>query len=308
MRPPAWDISWTGKRQRKDIQEICDKYKFSIPLDEKAQDLPVSLLQQVEIVKVLYKGADIIILDEPTSVLTPQGIEGLFDAIRFLVGTGKTVLFITHKLKEVMEISDCITVLKNGEVTGNVRPGEVDEAALASLMGRARGHPHRPEGGKAGGGPRARGEGPARPGQRRKRSASRGSTSRCAPGRSSAWRAWPARDRRSWSRRSSACAGRRRGRCSSRARTSPRKAAANAAASASATCPQDRLGEGANVEGSIWQNAIMGYHIAHGFRRRLLLDRGEIDAFSRAVVRQFAVKTPSLETKVRTLSGGNTSK
>ena len=72
--------------------------------------------------------------------------------------------------------------------------------------------------------------------------------------------------------------------------------------------PQDRLGEGANVEGSIWQNAIMGYHIAHGFKRKLLLDRREIDAFSGQVVKQFAVKTPTLETRVRTLSGGNIQK
>ena len=122
------------KKARKDIQEICDKYKFSIPLDEKAQDLPVSLLQQVEIVKVLYKGADIIILDEPTAVLTPQGIEGLFDAIRYLTEHGKTVILITHKLKEVMEISDYITVLKNGRVTGNLTPAEASEQLLASLM------------------------------------------------------------------------------------------------------------------------------------------------------------------------------
>lgn len=118
----------------KDISEIAEKYGFSIPLEKRVSELPVSLLQQVEIVKVLYKGAEIIILDEPTSVLTPQGIEGLFRAIRYLTEQGKTVILITHKLKEVMEISDYITVLKNGVVTGNLRPEETDEHGLANLM------------------------------------------------------------------------------------------------------------------------------------------------------------------------------
>ena len=122
------------KAAKKDIEEIAHKYGFSIPLDERAEDLPVSLLQQVEIVKILYKGAELIILDEPTAVLTPQGIEGLFQAIRYLTKHGKTVILITHKLKEVMEISDYITVLKNGEVTGNLYPGDTDEHGLASLM------------------------------------------------------------------------------------------------------------------------------------------------------------------------------
>ena len=67
-------------------------------------------------------------------MLTPQGIEGLFQAIRYLTKHGKTVILITHKLKEVMEISDYITVLKNGEVTGNLYPGDTDEHGLASLM------------------------------------------------------------------------------------------------------------------------------------------------------------------------------
>ena len=82
----------------------------------------------------MYRGVDIIIFDEPTSVLTPQGVEGLFEAVRFLVKNGKTVLFITHKLKEVMEISDSITVLKNGRYVGTVKPEETDEHGLATMM------------------------------------------------------------------------------------------------------------------------------------------------------------------------------
>lgn len=103
-------------------------------LKQKAEELPVSCCLQVEIVKVLYKGAELIILDEPTAVLTPQGIEGLFAAIRNLTKLGKTIIMITHKLKVVMEISDYITVLKDGEVTGNLLPQETNEEEMASLM------------------------------------------------------------------------------------------------------------------------------------------------------------------------------
>lgn len=105
-----WGIFLNRDKARRKVEDICEEYHFNIPLDERVQDLSVSMLQQVEIVKILYRGVDIIIFDEPTSVLTPQGVEGLFEAVRFLVKNGKTVLFITHKLKEVMEISDSITV------------------------------------------------------------------------------------------------------------------------------------------------------------------------------------------------------
>ena len=129
-----WGIFLNRKKARMRIEEICRDYHFQLPLDARADTLPVAVLQQVEIVKVLYRGADIQILDEPTSVLTPQGIQGLFEAIRFLKAIGKTILIITHKLREVFEVADEITVLKNGKVTGHVLPDEVTEEQLANLM------------------------------------------------------------------------------------------------------------------------------------------------------------------------------
>ena len=119
---------------RKKIEQICKDYSFDIPLNAIVKDLPVAVLQQVEIVKVLYRGADIIIMDEPTAVLTPQGIQGLFRAMRNLVSLGKTIIFITHKLKEVLEIADEITVMKLGKVVGHAIPSEVNEQKLASMM------------------------------------------------------------------------------------------------------------------------------------------------------------------------------
>ncbi len=129
-----WGMFLNRKAARRHAEELCQEYHFNIPLDEQVENLSVSMLQQVEIVKILYRGVDIIIFDEPTSVLTPQGIQGLFEAVRFLVKNGKTVLFITHKLKEVMEIADQITVLKNGRCVGSVMPGETDEHGLAAMM------------------------------------------------------------------------------------------------------------------------------------------------------------------------------
>ncbi|HAE91316.1 MAG TPA: ABC transporter ATP-binding protein, partial [Tissierella sp.] len=122
------------KKSRRRVEEICKKYKFNISIDAKVDELPVASLQQVEIIKVLYRNADIIILDEPTSVLTPQGVEGLFNAIRFLIAQGKTIILITHKLKEVLEIADDITVLKNGRVTGTLSAKDTNELELARLM------------------------------------------------------------------------------------------------------------------------------------------------------------------------------
>lgn len=122
------------KKARESILSICEAYQFQLPLDDKVETVPVAVLQQVEIVKLLYKNANIIILDEPTSVLTPQSVAGLFAAIRRLIVRGKTVLLITHKLQEVMEIAEDITVLKSGKVSGNIQKSEASEELLSKMM------------------------------------------------------------------------------------------------------------------------------------------------------------------------------
>ena len=97
-------------------------------------ELPVGIQQRVEIIKTLYRRADILILDEPTAVLTPQEIEGLFEIVGSLVREGKSVIFISHKLKEVLTIADRIIVLRDGRVVGETRPAETDELQLAAMM------------------------------------------------------------------------------------------------------------------------------------------------------------------------------
>ena len=118
----------------KRIREISDQYGLEVDPGAYIKDLPVGIQQRVEIIKVLYRQADILILDEPTAVLTPQEVEGLFNIIRSLVASGKSIIFITHKLKEVLEIANRITVLRGGKVAGSAIPGQVDEEQLATLM------------------------------------------------------------------------------------------------------------------------------------------------------------------------------
>ncbi len=116
------------------LQEVADKYGFEIDLNKKIYDMSVSEKQTVEIIKVLYRGAEILILDEPTAVLTPQEIKKLFDVLRKMRKDGKSIIIITHKLNEVMEISDKVTILRKGEYIGTVNTAETSEKELTEMM------------------------------------------------------------------------------------------------------------------------------------------------------------------------------
>ena len=127
-----------GKLDRKAIsakvQEISDRYGFGIDPDKKVYDMSVSEKQTVEIVKVLYRGADILILDEPTAVLTPQETDRLFDILRSMKADGKAIVIITHKLHEVMALSDKVAVLRKGQYIGTVKTSETSPQALTDMM------------------------------------------------------------------------------------------------------------------------------------------------------------------------------
>src|SRR5690606_4504864 len=100
----------------KEIEELSTRYGLAVNPHALVEDLPVGVRQRVEIVKALYRQADILILDEPTAVLTPQEIEGLFEVMELLKNQGKSIIFITHKLKEVLRVADRIAVLRDGEL------------------------------------------------------------------------------------------------------------------------------------------------------------------------------------------------
>lgn len=118
----------------KRIREISEHYGLEVDPDAYIKDLPVGTQQRVEIIKILYREADILILDEPTAVLTPQEVEGLFKVLRSLVEKGKSLIFITHKLKEVLELADHITVLRAGKSVGTVTPKGTNQEKLAAMM------------------------------------------------------------------------------------------------------------------------------------------------------------------------------
>ena len=116
------------------IREICDKYGFDVDPDKKVYNMSVSEKQTLEIVKVIYRGADILILDEPTAVLTPQETEKLFTVIRNMRAAGKAIVIITHKLHEVLSVSDRVTILRKGEYVGTVDTKDADEMILTEMM------------------------------------------------------------------------------------------------------------------------------------------------------------------------------
>ena len=117
-----------------EINETCAKYGFKLDPNKHVFDMSVSEKQTLEIVKVLFRGVDTLLLDEPTAVLTPQEIKHLFDVVRNMKKDGKTIIIITHKLNEVMEISDRIAVLRKGKYVGTVKKEETSEKQLAELM------------------------------------------------------------------------------------------------------------------------------------------------------------------------------
>ncbi|GAB4531135.1 MAG: ABC transporter ATP-binding protein [Anaerolineae bacterium] len=116
------------------ISDLSRQYGLEIDPDAYIKDLPVGTQQRVEIIKALYRQADILILDEPTAVLTPQEAEELFVIMRSLVAQGKSIIFITHKLREVFAVADRITVLRNGHVVGTTTPAEATRQSLAEMM------------------------------------------------------------------------------------------------------------------------------------------------------------------------------
>jgi simple sugar transport system ATP-binding protein len=119
---------------RKRVAELSDQYNLHVNPDATIEDLPVGVRQRVEILKALYRKSDVLVLDEPSAVLTPAETEELFGIIRGLAEGGTTIIFITHKLNEVLEVADRITVLRRGTVAGTVAPGETSREQLATLM------------------------------------------------------------------------------------------------------------------------------------------------------------------------------
>lgn len=131
---PRTGIRFDRDKAIAQVRELSEKFRLNVDPTQPVRNLPVGQQQRVEILKSLYRNARVLILDEPTAVLAPQEVQELFVAIRSLVAQGRTVIFIAHKLPEVLEISDSITVMRQGKTVGQVRTSEVTEQSLAAMM------------------------------------------------------------------------------------------------------------------------------------------------------------------------------
>jgi len=122
------------EKAKKDLKDLCDTYKLNINLDSIISDLSVGFRQRVEILKSLYRGAEILILDEPTGVLTPQEVDELFKILRSLQQEGKTIVLITHKLNEIMDLTSEVSVMRQGEMVGHKKTKSTNKTELAEMM------------------------------------------------------------------------------------------------------------------------------------------------------------------------------
>ncbi len=121
-------------KAKKDLKNLCDTYKLNINLESTISDLSVGFRQRVEILKSLYRGAEILILDEPTGVLTPQEVDELFKILRSLKEEGKTIVLITHKLNEIMDLTSEVSVMRQGEMVGHKKTESTNKEDLAEMM------------------------------------------------------------------------------------------------------------------------------------------------------------------------------
>jgi simple sugar transport system ATP-binding protein len=121
-------------KAKSDLKKLCESYKLNIDLDSVISDLSVGIRQRIEILKSLYRGAEVFILDEPTGVLTPQEVDELFKILRSLKEEGKTIVLITHKLNEIMDLTSEVSVMRQGEVVGHTNTSNTDKEKLAEMM------------------------------------------------------------------------------------------------------------------------------------------------------------------------------
>jgi simple sugar transport system ATP-binding protein len=295
-------------RARSAIATLTKQYGLALDADARMGDLPVGLQQRAEIVKVLYRGANILILDEPTGVLTPQESKELFGVLRGLVKGGKTIIFISHKLREVLDISDRITVMRRGKVVGHLTTKDTNEEEIATLM-VGREVLLRVD------------KQPAKPGA---------VTFRVEELTASSDRGVPALKGVSFELREGeilgiagvegngqselmeVLAGTRRatgGRVLLADHDVTTFNARTERDAGIAFIPEDRRGTGLVLSFSIAENSILGRERSPKFSwNELVLRLVAIRDWARALVKEFDVRTPSIDTAVRNLSGGNQQK
>ncbi|PKK39082.1 Unspecified monosaccharide ABC transport system, ATP-binding protein [Clostridiaceae bacterium JG1575] len=295
------------EQARKEVKALADRYGFQIHPDDLIKDITVGQQQKVEILKALYRNTDILILDEPTAVLTPQEIDELEIILRNLTKEGKSVILITHKLKEIMRMSDRVTILRRGKVVGQVATGETDISELAELMvGRkvklfVDKEPHEP-----------------------------GEAMLCVKGLNY-------KDERGVLKVKNLSFTARRGEILGIAGVDGNgqaelvdlltgllkpasgsillegeevagKSCAKIIEEGISSIPEDRHKRGLVLDFPLYENAILGQHRRKQFSRGISLNYPFIKEYTRGLIRDFDIRTPSDSVPARSLSGGNQQK
>jgi ABC-type uncharacterized transport system ATPase subunit len=295
-------------KAREEIAALTRKYGLALDPDARMVDLPVGLQQRAEIVKVLYRGANILILDEPTGVLTPQESKELFGVLKDLVKTGKTIIFISHKLREVLEISDRITVMRRGKVVGHLTTRDTNEEEIATMM-VGREVLLRVD------------KKPAKPGNVAfKVEGLTANSDRGVPAlkgisfelRQGEILGIAGVEGNGQSELMEVLAGTRRatgGRILLGDKDVTTFDARTEREAGIAFIPEDRRGTGLVLSFSVAENSILGREKAPAFSwRELVLRLVAIREWARRLVKEFDIRTPSIDTAARNLSGGNQQK
>jgi len=304
--PTAWgQLRMTDAHQQ--VAELCKQYGFSLDPAALVGRLSVGEQQRVEIIKVLYRGAELLILDEPTAVLVPQEVEELFSNLRRLREQGKTIIFISHKLDEVLAISDRITVLRRGRVIGTVMAGVASKAQLAEMMvGRPvlldLAHP------------------PVTPGAVRleaRHLSVPGASARLAVRdvslsvRGSEIYGIAGVEGNGQTELVEALVGLRalsRGALLIDGHDVSKTTARAIRLLGVAHIPEDRHRRGLVLPMAVWENVILGHHYREEFTNGPLLNRPAIDDFVRRRVNEYDIRVADTEAPVLALSGGNQQK
>jgi general nucleoside transport system ATP-binding protein len=300
-----WPLSDT-RRVASRVRELGEEYGLKVDPDAYVWQLSVGEQQRVEFVKALYKGAGLIILDEPTAVLTPQEVDDLFATLRRMVGEGHSLVFISHKLGEVMAISDRITVLRDGRVVGSGRASDMTRSELVKMMvGRevkeleARCLEAGPDRLKIEG-LRAMGD--------RGTEALRGIDLTVRAGEIVGIAGVSGNGQRELAE---CLAGMRPATAGSVSLDGSGLGSATLGERVEAGIayvPEERMRDGAIGEFSVRDNLFLYDHASAEFRRGIFLRFSKMRERAQALISDFAVKTPSLDTPLRTLSGGNIQK
>lgn len=300
----AWRFRRGAARER--IARLCDDFGLVIDVDQFVSRLSVGERQRVEILKALYRDARILILDEPTAVLTPQETEALFQTLKMLVAEGMSIIFISHKLHEVMAVSDRVVVLRGGRIAGERRAAETDRRELAALMvGREVAMPSVApvEPGAelfaldaVSTLPRAGGSALADVSMSLRAGVITGLAGVSGNGQAALAALLSGTD--------APASGRLRVAGVDMAGWSPRAALAGGIA----RIPEDRHAVGSIGDMSVTENVIAEQYAGRRFSRRGLIDWAAARAFAEQIIRDYEVKCPSPEARIRLLSGGNMQK